>query len=105
MKTITDLFMLAVIVVYIVDLSGFTDSLLAFLSAYKGKKVTSFKPLSCSLCMVWWSCLLYLIVTGQLSLPFIALSALLSFLSMPIANALFAIREALLFIINKMTIR
>lgn len=92
--TIIDLTLVALITIYIVDLSGFTDTWLAFLSHYKGKKVTSLKPFSCSLCMVWWVCLLYALCTGSLSLPIIAFIALLSFLSVPLGHLLVFLREA-----------
>lgn len=102
MKTIVDLLWVALITIYIVDLSGFTDTLLAFLSAYKGKKVTSFKPFSCSLCMVWWAGLIYLLIVGEFTLPCIAMVALLSFLSVPLGQFIILIREALSKVIDKL---
>ena len=53
MKAIVELILVAMITIYVVDLSGFTDTWLKFLSAYKGRKITELKPFSCSLCMVW----------------------------------------------------
>lgn len=102
MKTIIDLILVATITIYIVDLSGFTDTWLQFLSAYKGRKIQELKPFSCSLCMVWWVCLIFLLVTGKCSLSLIAFSALLSFLSNPIGQLLIFIRESINALINKM---
>ena len=81
MKTIVDLILLALITIYIVDLSGFTDTWLKALSAYKGRKIGQLKPFSCRLCMV-------------------AFSALLSMMSVPIGQLLMLIREAILKAIN-----
>lgn len=102
MKTIIDLILVALVTIYIVDLSGFTETLLKVISAYKGRKITELKPFSCSLCMVWWVCLIFLLVTGNLTLPMVAFSALLSFLSVPLGQLLILIREAFLKVINKL---
>lgn len=102
MDTIIDLLWVAGIIIYIVDLSGWTETLLAFISAYKGKRVTSFKPFTCSLCMVWWAGLIYLLIVGAFTLPYIAMVALLSFLSVPLGQLLILIREALNKVIDKL---
>lgn len=100
MKTIIDLILLTSVTVFVVDLSGFTDTWLSFLSHYKGKRIVELKPFSCSLCMTWWVGLAYLLITGHFTLPFIALVALLSFLTSPIAQLLTFVREGLNKIIN-----
>ena len=92
--------MVAVITIYIVDLSGFTETWLSFLSHYKNRKITELKPFSCSLCMVWWVCLIFLVISRKCSLPMVAFSALLSLLSVPIGQLLMLIREAILKAIN-----
>lgn len=97
-----DLLLVALITIYVVDLSGFTDTWLKFLSAYKGRKITELKPFSCSLCMVWWVCLAYLVITSQLTLSLVAFTALLSFLSIPMGQILVLLREVMLHIINKL---
>ena len=101
MKIYIDLLMVAVITIYIVDLSGFTETWLSFLSHYKGRKITELKPFSCSLCMVWWVCLIFSLVTGECSIPVVAFIALLSFLSVPLGQLLMLIREVFLKVINK----
>ena len=100
-----DLLLVALITIYVVDLSGFTDTWLKFLSAYKGRKITELKPFSCSLCMVWWVCLAYLVITSQLTLSLVAFTALLSFLSIPMGQILVMLREVMLHIINKLMSR
>lgn len=103
MKIYIDLLMVAVITIYIVDLSGFTETLLKVISAYKGRKITELKPFTCSLCMVWWVCLIYAVIVGNLTIPVVALIALLSLLSVPCGQLLILIREAFLKVINKLT--
>ena len=105
MKAIVELILVALITIYVVDLSGFTDTWLKFLSAYKGRKITEFKPFSCSLCMVWWVCLTYLVTTSQLTLSLVAFTALLSFLSIPMGQMLVLLRELMLCIVNKLMSR
>lgn len=102
MKTIIDLILVALVTIYIVDLSGFTETWLSFLSHYKGRKITELKPFSCSLCMVWWVCLIYAAIVGNLTIPVVAFIALLSFLSVPCGQLLMLIREAILKVINKL---
>lgn len=102
MKAIIDLMLVALVTIYIVDLSGFTETWLNILSNYRGRKITGLKPFSCSLCMVWWVCLIFLLVTGNLTLPMVAFSALLSFLSVPLGQMMHLIRETILMVINKL---
>lgn len=102
MKAIIDIILVALVTIYIVDLSGFTETLLKVISAYKGRKITALKPFSCSLCMVWWVCLIYAVIVGNLTIPVVALIALLSLLSVPCEQLLILIREAFLKVINKL---
>ena len=102
MKAIIDIILVALVTIYIVDLSGFTETLLKVISAYKGRKITELKPFSCSLCMVWWVCLIFSLVSGKCSIPVVAFIALLSFLSTPLGQLLLLIREIFLKVINKL---
>ena len=86
----TNLLLISALVIYIVDLSGFTDS-------------WSMKPFDCSQCMTWWTGLAYLALSGQFTLPMIAFVAALAFLSYPIGQVFIFIREGLNFIIDKLT--
>ena len=102
MKEIIDIILVALVTIYIVDLSGFTETWLSILSHYKNRKITELKPFSCSLCMVWWVCLIYAAIVGNLTIPVVALIALLSLLSVPCGQLLMLIREAFLKVINKL---
>ena len=92
----TDLLFLTFVVVYIVDVSGWTDTWLGWLSRWLGHTVTSLKPFSCSLCMTWWSGILYLLITGRFCLPLLAYVAALSWLSFTLSEVLIFIQEILL---------
>lgn len=103
MSVFTDLLMVAFVTVYIVDLSGFTDSWRGAISRWLNiKSLRPLKPFDCSLCMTWWVCLVYAWVNWGMSIQIVAYCALLSFLSIPIGNAMIFIKEWLLWIIDKL---
>ena len=67
--TIFNLFLISVICVLIIDLSGFIDSLKYGLSKLLTKnKLASIdyrlKPIDCSLCMSFWISLIYILCIG-----------------------------------------
>ena len=83
---ILNLFIISIIWVLILDLSGFARTIDRFLYKvfYPGRPFREdahFKPFDCSLCMTWWSCLIYLIVVQALTLPNIAFSLLFAWLT------------------------
>ena len=87
---IFDLFLIAVITVCIIDLSGFLGTLKSVLSKTltKGKISNSdyqLKPIDCSLCMTWWCGLIYLIINNQLTLLNVSILLLIA-VSTPIIN-------------------
>lgn len=105
MSIYLQLLLVAAVTIYIVDLSGFTDSWRKALARRMHINETNLRPLKpfdCSLCMTWWVCLIYALIEGQLSLPVIAYSALLSFLSVPIGQAILFIREWASWLIDKL---
>ena len=64
-----DLFLIALICVVIIDISGFIGEIEDILAKWlKVKSVRIPKPLSCSFCMVHWVGLAYLLLSGGLSL-------------------------------------
>lgn len=98
-----ELLMVALVTIYIVDISGFTDSWRSALARFL--KVNSLKPLppfDCGKCMTWWACLIYAICTGHISLWTVAFSALLSHLSVQIGQGLIFIREWITWITNRL---
>lgn len=103
MNPYLDILLLSLLVIYIVDLSGFTDAWLAAFSRWLGRTVREVRPFSCSLCMVWWAGVIYAAVTRNFTLPVLAYIALLSFLSMTISNLFIFLREKLLQWINRIS--
>ena len=101
----TDLLLVAAVTIYVVDLSGFTDSwrrALARLMHIREENLRPLPPFDCGKCATWWVCLGYAAFNWGLTLPIIAYSALLSFLSLPIGQALIFIKEWALWLIDKL---
>lgn len=107
-----DLLILAVIIVFIIDLSGFIDTISEFIwnRLYKGIKYNGWlipKPFSCSLCMCWWVGIIYLIIIKSFTLPMLCYLAILSFFTTIIKDFLFLLKDLigkLIDIIYKYTI-
>lgn len=105
MKIYIDLLMVALITIYIVDISGFTESwrtALARSLKISESAMRPLKPFDCGKCMTWWVCLIYPICTGDISLGTIAFAALLSHLSNPIGELMIFIREWMIHIIDRL---
>lgn len=98
--TIFNLFLIAVITVCIIDLSGFVETLKSVLSKTltRGKLSNSdyqLKPIDCSLCMTFWIGLIYLIIYHQLTLLNISILLLIA-VSTPIINDVIRLAQDLL---------
>ena len=103
MQTYIDLLLVALVTIYIVDISGVTDSWRSALAHWlKVKSLKPLPPFDCGKCMAWWMCLLYSLCTGTFSLATVAFSALMSLLSIPLGQVLIFIREWMNWIINKL---
>ena len=96
----------ALIVVYVVDVSGFTESWKGAVARFIRRPewaLRALRPFDCGLCMTWWACLIYPLFAGGFSLLTVAEAALLSNLSIPIGQFLVFLREALAKLIDKIT--
>lgn len=103
MNIYIDLILVALVTIYIVDISGFTESWRdALARSLKISKMRPLKPFDCGLCMTWWVCLIYPMFTGDFSLGTIAFAALLSHLSNPIGQVMIFIREWITWVTNKL---
>ena len=95
--------LITLVVCFIVDISGVIDSIRNGLARviYRRTKVKvepstlSLKPISCSLCSTWWCCLIYLAVTGNFTLPYIAVSAVLAMTASNISGFMLAFKDLL----------
>lgn len=102
MKIYIDLLLVALVTIYIVDISGFTESWRAGVARLLHvKALRPLPPFDCGTCMTWWACLIYSLCTGQLTLGTIAFAALMSLLSNPLGEAMIFIRETAILCINK----
>ena len=102
MTLYSELLLVAAIVVYIVSLSGWTESWLGWLSKLLKGPVRQLRPFSCAQCMTWWCCLAWCLFRGQFTLPLVAYSAALAFFSITLENVLIFLREGLLFVLRKL---
>ena len=92
---------LTVIVVIIVDISGFVDSIKAFVGKVLHINNVSLKPFDCSFCLNWWVSLGYLVITNQLSITAVMVALLLSTMTPIIKDAIYLVRDLLGKIISK----
>lgn len=100
-----DILLIAVIVVCIVDISGFTDSWKSGLKRLMtGGRMSdpnyNLKPFDCSTCLIFWSSVLYLIITQQFTLFMLAYSLFVSVMSIVIKDFIFFIRNVLIWLIS-----
>lgn len=91
LNNILNLIYIQLIVIFIVDLSGIVPNLKILISKLltKGKISTdnyTLKPLDCSLCLSFWLNIIYLIITNNITLGYILIVCILSYLTRPIAN-------------------
>lgn len=85
-----NLFSIAVIFVFITDLSGFVDKI-----PKKVKEHWFGQILTCSLCQTFWACLIYLAYTGQFDPIYGMVSCLFAFITMHIKDLLTSIHDAI----------
>ncbi len=96
-----DLFEITVIVVIIVDISGFIDSIKVFIGKVLGINNVSLKPFDCSFCVNWWLSLAYLVITNKLSITAVMVTLLLSTMTPIVKDAIYLVRDLIGKIINK----
>lgn len=100
----TELAAVAAVTVYIVGVSGFTQSwrnALARALHVSETRLRPLKPFDCATCMTWWACLIYAAATRHLTLWTVAASAALSLLSIPMQDVMLLLREGLAAIARK----
>ena len=107
---IIELILIQLIIVFIIDLSGAVESFKLFISKIltKGRiQTTNFdlKPFTCSLCSTWWIGLIYLLICHSFTIPYIALVALLSYLTPLSSSILLLIKDLAIFLVNKLNMK
>lgn len=96
-----DLFEITVIVVIVVDISGFVDSIKEFIGKMLNITNVRLKPLDCSFCMNFWVSLIYLLITNELSITAVMVTLLLSTMTPIIKDAIYLVRDSIGKIIDK----
>lgn len=98
-----DLFEITIIVVIIVDISGFIDSIKTLIGKVLHINNVKLKPLDCSLCMTFWVSMAYLIYANELSITTLMFSLLISVMTPVIQDLIYLIRDILGFILLKIS--
>lgn len=95
-----ELFIITVIIVFIIDLSGALDSFKhsiwkMLFKVIPYKEDWRLKPFDCSLCMTWWIGLIYILITSQFSILMVGYIALLAFMTPIIKDILILSKDIL----------
>lgn len=97
MQTLLNIFLLGVIIVFIADLSGAVDNLIKPLIkrilGIPSQKDITIKPFDCSLCLTFWSGVIYILVTGRFTLLYLAYVCIISFLTPVIKDILILVKD------------
>lgn len=96
-----ELYLISVITVLIIDISGFIQNMENYLAKWIGAKEIHIHLIECSFCVNWWLSLIYIIFTNHFNLIYITIALLFSFLTPITQDLLYGIRETLSKIINK----
>lgn len=98
---------IAALWVVVLDMTDFMDTIKGWISAIltKGKSHNSdyrLKPVDCSLCMTWWTCLVYLLVTGNVTLATLLAALTLAWFTPVIKDVFMLLGDAITTIIRKL---
>lgn len=100
-----ELLFIALIVVFVIDLSGFVPEISKIIWGWIYPKVKYVdwiipKPFSCSLCSTFWLGIIFLIITHSFSLGMLAYVALLAFLTPAMKELLILVKDSLISFFN-----
>lgn len=95
---ILDLTIIVAAVVFVVDISGFSATLLRVVNyalRNSGVQLTRLKPFTCSLCMSWWCGIAYGLATGLPFLTTLAIGVGCGLAALPMKDILTALLDLL----------
>ena len=105
MKLYFELLAVAAMWVFVLDISGFwneaSSAVKRVLTKGAMKQPFQLKPFSCSLCMTFWTGLVYLLIVGRFTLPMVAFVCLAAYLTPRIKDLLLAVDMLLAAMFNK----
>ncbi len=94
-----NLFLIAVIVTYCLDVSGFKDEITSKISSWLTKGVVKqpfdLKPFTCSLCMTFWTGLVYLLIVGGVSFLSLTWLCLCSYLTLVLPSIFYFVESVI----------
>lgn len=101
-----NIFLITIIIVFIIDLSGIVNTIKEWLSLlltkFKIRKTNySLKPIDCSLCMTFWVNLIYIIWVNQFDLKHLLFICICAFITPIIKNILILLVDVINYVINK----
>lgn len=98
MSVYVEILLTAWVVVFVVDLSGFTGSWKAALGRWLHVDPDKLrvKPLDCSLCMTWWVTLAVILVTGRLTLYTACFCGLCALLADVMGSATILVKDVII---------
>lgn len=101
-----NLFLIQIIAILIIDISGFVQEVLRGISKIltKGKIISDnydLKPFTCSLCSGFWTNLIYILCTGNFSIPIFAFILFIAVLSPVLKDSIILVKDIFIFLINK----
>lgn len=101
-----DIFLISVIVVIIIDISGITDTIKSLIKRIITRGMMSdpnysLKPIDCSFCMTFWTGLVYMLCVGTFSLWMVTYLLLLCVMTPVIKDVIILFRNTIIKIINK----
>lgn len=94
---------IAVIVVIIIDISGFVDEVKGLIGKMLNISNVRLKPFDCSFCLTFWVSMVYLIYTNELNLTTIMFSLLLSVMTPVIEDLIYLSRDLIANLITKIS--
>lgn len=108
---ICNLIIITFIIVFITDLTDWTDTIKRILWKFAYGDLNNYKNFNennsiilkfffCSLCQTWWICLIFLLFSQKFTIPYIGLSALLAYLTPVCKDILLTLKDLLTNAIN-----
>lgn len=106
--TVLNLFLISICWVLILDIAGFSEEIKRI--AGKILRISenlaqnlSLKPIVCSLCMTWWTGLIYLIVIHKISFLTITLTLLFACFTPQIKDLIFLVQDLITKLFNQIS--
>lgn len=99
---ITNLILIQLIVVIIIDISGVVEHVEGLIARMLSLKKVSIHLIECSFCINHWVGLLYLLLTCSLSLETYCFVLILSFFTTVTKELMYCVRDNIIKVINKL---